>query len=226
MELLSILIMIIFILSFIFILLRKSSYTSGYSRNYRRPFKKYYYKKYRKHNRYNKRKNNKNVKKDITEQRLSNMEAGNIVIKKIMNIEETKIFYSILNLFKDYNVYKQVSFKAFLDAEENTDAWKSFRDFYCDFLITYKRGDKINEPIAVIEYDGAGHFGNTEEMKIKIKNNDLVKEKLISKAGMKYFIIKEEDIKTDANKFIDDKKLESCLYSIINSLKSNDQYIN
>lgn len=163
---------------------------------------------------------------EITEQRLKYMESGNIKTKKIMNIEESKIFYSMVKIFENYNVNPQVSFRAFLKGEEDTDSWKTFRDFYCDFLITYKRGDKINEPIAVIEYDGAGHFGNTEEMKIRIKNNDLVKEKLISKAGMKYFIIKEEDIKTDANKFIDDKKLESCLSNIINSLKSNDQYIN
>ncbi|WP_300713781.1 DUF2726 domain-containing protein, partial [uncultured Brachyspira sp.] len=157
----------------------------------------------------------------ITEQRLSNMDTGNIKVKKIMNIEETKIFYSILKIFKDYNIYKQVSFKAFLDTEEDTDVWKTFRDFYCDFLITYKKGDRINEPIAIIEYDGAGHFGNTEDMKERIKNNDTVKEKLINKAGMQYFIIEENNIKIDS-KFIDDKKLESCLFNIMDSIKNND----
>ena len=138
-----------------------------------------------------------------------------------MNIEETKIFFSMLKIFRDYNIYKQVSFKAFLDAEENTDVWKTFRDFYCDFLITHKKGNKINEPIAVIEYDGAGHFGNNEYIKEKIKNNDFIKEKLIQRAGMQYFIIKEEDIKTN-NKFIDDKKLEICLSDIMNSIKNDN----
>ena len=177
------------------------------------------YKYYRKNKYYKKHRKTKEERiQDITEQRLSDMETGNITIKKIMNIEETKIFYSILKIFKDYNIYKQVSFKAFLDAEENTEVWKTFRDFYCDFLITYKRGDKINEPIAVIEYDGAGHFGNTQDMKEKIKNNDLIKEMLINKAGMKYFIIKENDIKTDS-KFIDDKKLENYLLNIMDLLK-------
>ncbi|ADG71104.1 DUF2726 domain-containing protein [Brachyspira murdochii] len=176
-------------------------------------YKKNYYRRYRKYNKY--------IKKDITELRLENMDTGNISTKKIMNIEETKIFFSMLKVFRDYNIYKQVSFKAFLDAEENTDVWKTFRDFYCDFLITHKKGNKINEPIAVIEYDGAGHFGNNEDIKEKIKNNDLIKEKLIQKAGMKYFIIKEKDIKIN-DKFIDDKKLENFLNSIIISLKSNN----
>ena len=171
--------------------------------NYRRPFRRYYKRKY--------------PRKDITSQRLENMDTGNISIKKIMNIEESKIFFSMLKVFKDYNIYKQVSYKAFLDAEEDTDIWKSYRDFYSDFLITYKRGDNTNKPIAIIEYDGAGHYGHTEEMKERIKNNDLVKEQLIKKAGMKYFIIKEEDIKTNS-KFIDENKLEACLYNIVNSL--------
>ena len=204
MALISIAIMI-FIIFLLFSILKIPN--NNY-RNYRRPFKRYYRK-----NKYYKKK-----KKDITEERLANMDSGNISIKKIMNIEETKIFFSILKIFKNYNVYKQVSFKAFLDAEEDTDVWKTFRDFYCDFLITYKNGDKINQPIAVIEYNGAGHFGNTEEMKEKIKNNDMVKEKLINKAGMQYFVIEENVIKENS-KFIDDKKLEDYLHNIENSLK-------
>ena len=200
----SLITLVIFIFAIILFLsfIRKSN-----QQTYRRPFRRYYKRKY--------------PRKDITSQRLENMDTGNISIKKIMNIEESKIFFSMLKVFKDYNIYKQVSFKAFLDAEEDTDVWKSFRDFYCDFLITYKKGNKINEPIAVIEYDGAGHFGNTEDMKERIKNNDMIKELLINKAGMQYFIIKENDIKIDS-RFIDDKKLESCLSDIMNSIKNDN----
>ena len=200
---------ILFLIIILFAISKIDSQTNRYG------YKRNYYRRYRKYKKYNKR------KRDITELRLENMNAGNISIKKIMNIEETKIFFSMLKIFRDYNIYKQVSFKAFLDAEENTDVWKTFRDFYCDFLITHKKGNKINEPIAVIEYDGAGHFGNNEYIKEKIKNNDFIKEKLIQRAGMQYFIIKEEDIKTN-NKFIDDKKLEDYLNKIIISLKSNN----
>ena len=200
---------ILFLVIILFAISKIDSQTNRYG------YKRNYYRRYRKYKKYNKR------KRDITELRLENMNAGNISIKKIMNIGETKIFFSMLKIFRDYNIYKQVSFKAFLDAEENTDVWKTFRDFYCDFLITHKKGNKINEPIAVIEYDGAGHFGNNEYIKEKIKNNDFIKEKLIQRAGMQYFIIKEEDIKTN-NKFIDDKKLEDYLNKIIISLKSNN----
>ena len=196
----SLITLVIFIFAIILFLsfIRKSN-----QQTYRRPFRRYYKRKY--------------PRKDITSQRLENMDTGNISIKKIMNIEESKIFFSMLKVFKDYNIYKQVSYKAFLDAEEDTDIWKSYRDFYSDFLITYKRGDNTNKPIAIIEYDGAGHYGHTEEMKERIKNNDLVKEQLIKKAGMKFFIIKEEDIKANS-KFIDENKLEACLYNIVNSL--------
>lgn len=197
---------VLFLVIILFTISKIGSQTKSYG------YKKNYYKRFRK---YNKR------KRDITELRLENMDTGNISIKKIMNVEETKIFFSMFKTFRDYNIYKQVSFKAFLDAEEGTDVWKTFRDFYCDFLITYKKGNKINEPIAVIEYDGAGHFGNSENIKEKIKNNDFLKEKLIQKAGMQYFIIKEEDIKIN-DRFIDDTKLEDCLNKIIISLKSNN----
>ncbi|WP_157154402.1 DUF2726 domain-containing protein [Brachyspira murdochii] len=201
---------VLFLVIILFAISKMDNQTKSYG------YKKNYYRRYRKYKKYN-----KYIKKDITELRLENMDTGNISTKKIMNIEETKIFFSMLKVFKDYNIYKQVSFKAFLDAEENTDVWKTFRDFYCDFLITHKKGNKINEPIAVIEYDGAGHFGNNEDIKEKIKNNDLIKEKLIQKARMQYFIIKEKDIKIN-DKFIDDKKLENFLNSIITSLKSNN----
>lgn len=165
--------------------------------------------------------NDKYIFNKITDQRLKYIESGNIKTKKVMNIEENKIFYSMVKILNNYNINPQVSFRAFLKGEEDTETWKTFRDFYCDFLVTYKKGNKINEPIAVIEYDGAGHFGNTEDMKERIKNNDMIKELLINKAGMQYFIIKENDIKIDS-KFIDDKKLEICLSDIMNSIKNDN----
>ena len=57
-------------------------------------------------------------------------------------------------------------------------------------------------------------------MKEKIKNNDITKEKLVSKAGMQYFIIDEKSIKENS-KFIDDKKLEYYLKDIENSIRKN-----
>lgn len=149
----------------------------------------------------------------ITEQRLKYMDTGSIKTKRVLNIEETRIFYSMVKILNDYNVNPQVSFRAFLKGEEDTDAWKTFRDFYCDFLITYKRGSKMNEPAAVIEYHGGGHFGDTEEQREKVKNNDMIREKLFNKIGLKYFVIKDEDIKMKAG-LIDEEKLISFLNDI------------
>ncbi len=154
---------------------------------------------------------------EITEQRLKYMESGNIKTKKIMNIEESKIFYSMVKIFENYNVNPQVSFRAFLKGEEDTDSWKTFRDFYCDFLITYKRGSKMNEPIAVIEYHGGGHFGESEKKIERVKDNDMIREKLFNKIGLKYFIIKDYDIKMKSG-LIDTEKLNGCLKDINNIL--------
>ena len=161
--------------------------------------------------------NKSNTSNKITEQRLKYMESGSIKTKKVMNIEETKIFYSMVKIFNDYNVNPQVSFRAFLKGEEDTDSWKTFRDFYCDFLITHRKGSKMNEPIAVIEYHGGGHFGDNEKKAERVKDNDMIREKLFNKIGLKYFIIKDDDIKMKSG-LIDTEKLNEYLKDINNIL--------
>ncbi|MEI0558055.1 DUF2726 domain-containing protein [Brachyspira intermedia] len=163
--------------------------------------------------------NDKYIFNKITDQRLKYIESGNIKTKKVMNIEENKIFYSMVKILNNYNINPQVSFRAFLKGEEDTETWKTFRDFYCDFLITYKRGSKINEPVAVIEYHGGGHFGDTENQKKKVENNDYVREKLFNKIGLKYFIIKDYNIKMKSG-LIDEEKLNLFLNDINNILSN------
>ena len=163
--------------------------------------------------------NDKYIFNKITDQKLKYIESGNIKTKKVMNIEENKIFYSMVKILNNYNINPQVSFRAFLKGEEDTETWKTFRDFYCDFLITYKKGSKINEPVAVIEYHGGGHFGDTENQKKKVENNDYVREKLFNKIGLKYFIIKEYDIKMKSG-LIDEEKLNLFLNDINNILSN------
>ena len=163
--------------------------------------------------------NDKYIFNKITDQRLKYIESGNIKTKKVMNIEENKIFYSMVKILNNYNINPQVSFRAFLKGEEDTETWKTFRDFYCDFLVTYKRGSKINEPVAVIEYHGGGHFGDTENQKKKVENNDYVREKLFNKIGLKYFIIKDYEIKMKSG-LIDEEKLNLFLNNINNILSN------
>ena len=163
--------------------------------------------------------NDKYIFNKITDQRLKYIESGNIKTKKVMDIEENKIFYSMVKILNNYNINPQVSFRAFLKGEEDTETWKTFRDFYCDFLVTYKKGSKINEPVAVIEYHGGGHFGDTENQKKKVENNDYVREKLFNKIGLKYFIIKEYDIKMKSG-LIDEEKLNLFLNDINNILSN------
>ena len=100
-----------------------------------------------------------------------------------------------------------------MDAEYGTKSWLSFRDFYCDFLLTYKIGEDYHKPAAVIEYHGGGHYGDSAESKSRVMENDFIKNEVLNKVGIKIFIIKEEDIKND-------KKLEELLISIYSQIKS------
>ena len=159
-------------------------------------------------------------KQSKVERSLEYMADGRIRVKRIMNKEENQIYYTILKIFKNsYNINTQVSFKAFLDAEYGTKSWLSFRDFYCDFLLTYKIGEDYHKPAAVIEYHGGGHYGDSAESKNRVIENDYIKNEVLNKVGIKIFIIKEEDIKND-KRYIDNKKLEELLISIYSQIKS------
>ena len=164
--------------------------------------------------------NNQYSKQSKIERNLEYMYDGKIKVKRIMNKEENQIYYTILKIFKNsYNVNTQVSFKAFLDAEYGTKSWLSFRDFYCDFLLTYKIGEDYHKPAAVIEYHGGGHYGDSEESKSRVMQNDFIKNAVLSRVGINIFIIKEDDIKND-KKYIDNKKLEEFLINIYSQMKS------
>lgn len=156
--------------------------------NYKR--KRFYPYKNKNYNQYN--------KQSKVERSLEYMADGKIRVKRIMNKEENQIYYTILKIFKNgYNINTQVSFKAFLDAEYGTKSWLSFRDFYCDFLITYKIGEDYHKPAAVIEYHGGRHYGDSIESKSRVMENDIIKNEVLNKVGIKIFIIKEDDIKND-----------------------------
>ena len=164
--------------------------------------------------------NNQYSKQSKIERNLEYMYDGKIRVKRIMNKEENQIYYTILKIFKNsYNVNTQVSFKSFLDAEYGTKSWLSFRDFYCDFLLTYKVGENYHKPAAVIEYHGGGHYGDSEESKSRVMENDFIKNEVLNKVGINIFIIKENDIKND-KKYIDNKKLEEFLINIYSQMKS------
>ena len=201
-------VLIFIVVSFIIVVyfISKSSKYKGYGK------KKRFYKYNKWNNQYN--------KQSKVERNLEYMADGKIRIKRIMNKEENQIYYTILKIFKNsYNVNTQVSFKAFLDAEYGTKSWLSFRDFYCDFLLTYKIGENYHKPAAVIEYHGGGHYGDSAESKSRVMENDFIKNEVLNKVGINIFIIKEDDIKND-KKYIDNKKLEEFLINIYSQMKS------
>lgn len=198
---------VIFIAILFFVIIYFVSKSSRKSyKNYRRRF--YPYNKQSK------------TEKSKVERNLEYLNDGKIRVKRIMNKEENQIYYTILKIFKNgYNINTQVSFKAFLDAEYGTKSWLSFRDFYCDFLLTYKIGEDYHKPAAVIEYHGGGHYGDSVESKSRVIENDIIKNEVLNKVGINIFIIKEDDIKND-KRYIDNKKLETVLENIYSQIKS------
>lgn len=208
---------VVFALLFIFLLYFLIKYGGDNYSDYDNEKKIYRYKNNKWNSQYN--------KQSKIERNLEYMSDGKIRVKRIMNKEENQIYYTILKIFKNnYNVNTQVSFKAFLDAEYGTKSWLSFRDFYCDFLLTYKVGEDYHKPAAVIEYHGGGHYGDSEESKSRVMQNDFIKNAVLSRVGIKIFIIKEEDIKND-KRYIDNKKLEELLISIYSQIKNSENQI-
>ncbi|PZT48403.1 hypothetical protein B6S12_04215 [Helicobacter valdiviensis] len=147
-------------------------------------------------------------------ERLEYISSDTIKPKKLMNKDEYIIYYELCNVFKEeYMVSPQVSYKAFLSAK--SEAWKGFGDFYCDFLITHKKGLARGKPVCVIEYHGGGHYGFSNETKQRVQYNDDLKQILFGKiTSMVLFVIKEEDIKSKNFERIDEGKLKACIANI------------
>lgn len=102
----------------------------------------------------------------------------------VLNKSELRLFKKLRESCRDvlggtYYVMAQVSYGEFLA----TDSRSLFFRFNCkraDFLIM----DHIGQPIAVVEYQGSGHYGFSLVSRFKAMKADRVKRNILKRAGI------------------------------------------
>jgi len=102
----------------------------------------------------------------------------------VMNKSEQRLFKVLKGIARDalpngYQVLSQVSFGEFLVSKSKKVFW-SFNAKRADFLII----DTGCNPIAVVEYQGAGHFGRTLYSRFEANKRDRVKRRVLLAASV------------------------------------------
>ncbi|MCI4412228.1 MAG: DUF2726 domain-containing protein, partial [Thiotrichales bacterium] len=88
-------------------------------------------------------------------------------VKPLLNFEERKIYFGLRGLLGKHNyyIYPQVSLgEVFQNSDK--DAFYAINSKRCDFCVA----DKGFMPVALIEYDGNGHFANESELRDAVKS--------------------------------------------------------
>ncbi|EDE0699061.1 DUF2726 domain-containing protein [Salmonella enterica subsp. enterica serovar Enteritidis] len=123
----------------------------------------------------------KTISRNTThEKQLKYIEEAVFSKKNVMNISEGHLYEFLTHMIHKYKyplrVFPQVSLGEILKTESNA-AFFSVNSKRVDFVIA----GIDNEPFAVIEYQGAGHYQNNA------RKRDLIKRISCEKAGIKYF---------------------------------------
>ena len=123
----------------------------------------------------------KTISRDTThEKQLKYIEEAVFSKKYVMNISEGHLYEFLTHMIHKYKyplrVFPQVSLGEILKTGSNA-AFFSVNSKRVDFVIA----GIDNEPFAVIEYQGAGHYQNNS------RKRDLIKRISCEKAGIKYF---------------------------------------
>ena len=111
---------------------------------------------------------------------------GSFQKRRILNVSEDRVFQiienDIRNARKDFRVFPQVSLGEILNSH-NRAAFFAINNKRVDFLIV----DDARLPVAVIEYQGGGHFQGTAEAR------DAIKFEALRKADIGYIEIFENE---------------------------------
>ncbi len=104
----------------------------------------------------------------------------------VLNKSELRLFGRLQKVCRSvlgphYHVLAQVSYGEFLSTS-NRSLFFSFNCKRADFLIM----DNYANPIAVIEYQGSGHFGYSLLSRIKAMKSDRIKRRILKRAGIPF----------------------------------------
>lgn len=97
-----------------------------------------------------------------------------------MNGSETLLFNLLRQGFPSHwHVMAQVSYGSFLK-NDSRNAFMAINSKRADFVVLYPSLDVA----AVFEYQGTGHFGNTDQSRRKAERSDAIKRRACREAGI------------------------------------------
>lgn len=115
---------------------------------------------------------------------LWHLRTGAITTRPLLNASEARLFpilrsITAKHLGAGYAVYPQVACGEFLTTSSVKTRYL-FNARRADFLIV----DPAFNPVAVIEYQGSGHYGSSIRSQIRARKGDRIKRRVIRRAGL------------------------------------------
>lgn len=124
------------------------------------------------------KKKRKKKNANVHDTQLSSVQGAVFSKLPVMNASENTLYNFLLHMVKKYDypvrVFPQVSLGEILKTE-NKSAFFAINSKRVDFVIA----DKDNMPVAVVEYQGSGHWKNNA------RKRDAIKKLACEKAGIK-----------------------------------------
>lgn len=100
--------------------------------------------------------------------------------RDLLNKSEHKVFADLAKAVpNDHHLMCQVSYGAVLQ-NPSRNRYMSINSKRADFMIF----DEQAQIVAVVEYQGSGHFGRSQESKARAIESDLIKRNALSDAGI------------------------------------------
>lgn len=133
---------------------------------------------------------------NVHDKQLSSVKGADFTCQPVMNASESQLYNFLLHMIRKYHyplrVFPQVSLGEILRSD-NKSAFFAINSKRVDFVIA----DKNNMPVAVVEYQGSGHWQNNA------RKRDAIKKLACEKAGIKYFDLPATCTGNDVKPLID-----------------------
>nr|WP_232087281.1 DUF2726 domain-containing protein [Helicobacter suis] len=126
---------------------------------------------------------------------------------------------------KRFIVLPQIPLKTLVykksDEDNSDDAWKTYNNLVVDFLFVLKDYKTCRtEPVAVLEYNGGGHYGTDPEQEQKVKENDQIKEIVVRKLGLKFYVLEGKSVCQENSYYIDKEVLRGRIQDLALKLEN------
>ncbi|WP_281746706.1 DUF2726 domain-containing protein [Helicobacter suis] len=167
--------------------------------------------------------------KRTLEYKLGLIGKSDILVKEDLLGKHEFIIYNEL-IFSDYIkkrfiVFPQIPLKTLVykksDEDNSDDAWKTYNNLVVDFLFVLKDYKTCRtKPVAVLEYNGGGHYGTNPEQEQKVKENDQIKEIVVRKLGLKFYVLEGKSVCQENSYYIDKEVLRGRIQDLALKLEN------